>query len=419
MSNPPIILDDGIDRMSDFISQARHKPGFALPAYFYQSSLVYQNELSAIFLKSWIYAGHVSELPNPGDFQQVEFGSDSFIVVRDKQGELHALANVCRHRGARVCEEKAGNCKTFVCPYHCWTYNMDGSLRAARHMEALEGFDRADYGLKKVKLCEFEGLIFINCNPDAPDFSGPLANIRPQLAGYNLPQAKIALKRTYSFDSNWKFCLENYLECYHCATAHPAYAKLHTFEDRACNVQEQLDALWARSEKVTGIEGLIKEHRRIFNNAEAFGACISAHRYGLYEGNQTGSMDGKPVAPLMGSFEDFDGGAGDFQIGPLTYMLNYPDHCVLYRFLPRGLHETEMELVWFVRGDAEEGKDYKLDRLTDLWHRTTLEDAYIISRNAEGVHSKLFEPGPFHPEFESILQQFNAWYLAALADIPD
>ena len=137
-------------------------------------------------------------------------------------------------------------------------------------------------------------------------------------------------------------------------------------------------------------------------------------RYGLFEGYVTGSQDGKPVAPLMGNFKDYDGGAGDFQMGPVTFMLNYPDHCVLYRFIPRSLTKTDMELVWFVREDAQEGVDYDVDKVTWLWHHTTLEDEYIITRNAAGVNSRFFEPGPYHPEFEFTLQQFVHWYLHSL-----
>ena len=98
-------------------------------------------------------------------------------------------------------------------------------------------------------------------------------------------------------------------------------------------------------------------------------------------------------------------------------MLNYPDHCILYRFIPRSLTETDMELVWYVNGDAQEGADYDRDNLTWLWHHTSLEDEYIILRNSEGVNSNFFEPGPCHPEHEEILLEFIRWYLTALTGL--
>mgnify|MGYP000173780807 FL=1 len=102
-------------------------------------------------------------------------------------------------------------------------------------------------------------------------------------------------------------------------------------------------------------------------------------------------------------------------MGPLTFMLNYPDHCVLYRFIPRNLTETDMEVVWYVNGDAVEGVDYEVEKVTWLWHHTSLEDEYIILRNNEGVNSRFFEPGPYHPEYEATLMEFISWYLKALS----
>jgi Rieske 2Fe-2S family protein len=98
-------------------------------------------------------------------------------------------------------------------------------------------------------------------------------------------------------------------------------------------------------------------------------------------------------------------------------MLNYPDHCVLYRFIPRSITETDMELVWYVNGDAVEGVDYNKEDLTWLWHETSLEDEFIISRNSEGVNSHFFEPGPYHPEHEATCYEFITWYLKALSQV--
>ena len=170
----------------------------------------------------------------------------------------------------------------------------------------------------------------------------------------------------------------------------------------------------ARAEEKTGVTGITLEHSRVYRSAPAFGCCAHTRRYALYDGFDTGSRDGRPLAPLMGDFKGYDGGAGDFQLGPLAFMLNYPDHCVLYRFTPRGMASTDMELVWFVRGDAREGRDYERESLTWLWDRTTREDQFLIMRNSEGVHSRFFEPGPYHPEQERMCIEFVGWYLDAL-----
>ena len=410
-------VDDSIEKIAAMVEAEQARPDYAIDSYFYRSHLVYEKELDNLVFRSWLYAGHVSEVPNSGDYLLFDIGEDSVIIVRDKAGEVQALMNICRHRGSRVCEEQSGNRKTFVCPYHGWVYNTDGSLKAAREMDARADFDSAAHGLKKARIVVYMGLIFINCDPQAADFLGPLSNLQEQLGAYDLEHAKVAHKQTYTVNANWKLVLENYLECYHCATSHRAYARMHTLKDRDSKVADIVQAMLDRSERVTGVEGMSKAFYAIYLDAAGFGACAYTSRYGLFDGYLTGSEDGQPVAPLMGSIKNYDGGAGDFQMGPLSFMLNYPDHCVLYRFIPRGLTSTEMEVVWFVNGDAQEGVDYDRDKVTWLWHNTTLEDEFIIGRNSEGVNSRFFEPGPYHPEFEATLQQFINWYLDTMSRV--
>ena len=407
-------LDDSAERLAERVAVQRTQPGFALDAYFYRSPRVYRKELEEILYKSWLYAGHVSQVPKPGDYFLYELGEDSIIIARSQDGGVHALVNVCRHRGARVCEAAEGHRTTFVCPYHGWTYNLDGSLKAARAMGAKADFDPARYGLKTARCLVHQGLIFINADPEAADFEAALHTIEPALRPYDLPNAKVAHRQVYPVEANWKLVLENYQECYHCATAHRAYAKLHTIERLECEVRDITTAMLERAERQTGVPGITHAHYQAYGASTGFGTCAYTSRYALYDGYSTGSQGGEPVAPLMGEFKGYDGGAGDFQIGPLAFMLNYPDHCVLYRFTPRGLSDTDMELVWLVRGDAEEGLDYDRDAVTWLWDRTTREDQHIICRNRDGVNSRFFEPGPYHPEFESLCIDFVDWYLTAM-----
>ena len=406
---------DNREKMTAMASAQLEKPGFAINPYFYRSHVTYEAELEHIVFKSWLYAGHISQVAKNGDYFLFDVGEDSIIISRDNKGQIGAMHNICRHRGARVCEEPSGNRKAFICPYHGWAYGNDGHLKSAREMDQLEGFKCEDYALKKVRFVVFQGMIFINCDPNAPDFIAPLENISRQLGAYDLENAKVAERKTYRINANWKLVLENYLECYHCSSSHRQYAKLHTLEAPSEKVKPINQAMWARAEELTGVAGIAEEYYGYYNDATAFGACSYTSRYALYEGFKTGSRDGPPVAPLMGNMQGYDGGAGDFQMGPLTFMLNYPDHCVLYRFIPRNLTETDMEVVWYVNGDAVEGVDYEVEKVTWLWHHTSLEDEYIILRNNEGVNSRFFEPGPYHPEYEATLMEFISWYLKALS----
>ena len=136
-------------------------------------------------------------------------------------------------------------------------------------------------------------------------------------------------------------------------------------------------------------------------------------RHPLFEGYLTGSEDGKPVAPLLGDIPDFDGGASNLQVGPAMFGLAYSDHVVLYAFTPRGPQESDCLVVWLVRGDAVEGRDYDLDRLTWLWDVTTKADKAIIEHNQQGVNSRFYQPGPYSP-METFAIRFAEWYLKAI-----
>ncbi len=411
MQSISLSSDDSRQQLSDMLSwQARHT-GLGLAAYFYQSNRVYQHELERLIFNSWICAGHVSQIPKAGDYFLFDIDSESIIIARDAQQQVHALLNNCRHRGSRVCTEPSGHRKSLVCPYHGWVYELDGRLKSARQMDMLSQFDQQSFGLKKAQLEIHHGLIFINCDPSAPSLASDVAAIQTPLAAHELDNCKVAAVRNYSVDANWKLAVENYLECYHCATAHRSYAKMHTIKDLEVNVAEEQAKLEARCEARTGVPGIAQLHYKVYCHSNHPGGGTECSRYALYPGFVTGSKDGQALAPLLGKLKDYDGGLADFQFGPLSFLIVYPDHGVLYRFVPRGQNLTDMTLWWLVRGEAEEGKDYELGKLTWLWEKTTQEDKTIITHNSEGVNSRFYQPGPYHPEFEYACLDFVAWYL--------
>ena len=157
---------------------------------------------------------------------------------------------------------------------------------------------------------------------------------------------------------------------------------------------------------------------RFGSSASKGGEQYFYDRYPLYPDYKSGSEDGEPVAPLMGDIGGYDGGAADFQVGPVTYFLAYPDHTVVYRFLPQDVQKTDCEVVWLVDENAEEGRDYDLERLIWLWRVTTDADKAIVDRNQEGVNSRFYEPGPYS-EMERFLNQYIEWYLDRLRSQKD
>lgn len=386
-----------------------YAPGHSLDRLFYSSRALYERDVAKIWCESWLWAGHVSQIAETGDYFLFEFATESIIIVRDAEGEVRAHLNVCRHRGSRVCLETAGRARTFSCPYHGWTYKLDGSLRGARMMGA--DFDRTPYGLMPVQVQVFHGLIFIClAQGEAPDLGNALARLEPHIAPFDIANTRVVHMADYPVPANWKLALENYLECYHCARAHEEYSRSHSLKDPTSMTPQLVANMQARSLDA----GLtVEELSATGLAAEPPGADIYYRRYPLYPGYDTGSEDGKPLAPLLGSLKCFDGGASDIQIGPVNHFLAYGDHVVGYRFLPRGPQQTDIQTVWMVRKDAEAGRDYDLQRLTWLWDVTTRADERIIRNNQAGVNSIRYRPGPLAP-MEWGMSEFLRWYTKAI-----
>jgi phenylpropionate dioxygenase-like ring-hydroxylating dioxygenase large terminal subunit len=378
---------------------------YALAQAFYRDPDIYRHDIEQIFLKTWLYAGHQSEIPNVGDWFLFEFDQESVIIVRSAENEINALLNVCRHRGSRVCVESSGCSKRLTCPYHGWTYDLEGRLKAAAQMG--ESFDKSGIGLKKIHVGVLGGMIFVNFADEPAPFSLVQNGLTDCLKSYGLENARVAHRQSYPIASNWKLALENYTECYHCAPAHPEYSRGHSL----ALPEHRTKQLWQEVMARAGACGLSdKVVDQMYLTAPAFGADFYFHRYPLIREHLTGSEDGQPLAPFLGEIHAFDGGATDLQVGPVTFALLYCDHAVIYRFTPLTIDTADCDITWLVRGDAEEGKDYDKDKLTWLWDITTHADKTIIERNQQGVNSRYYEPGPLST-MEDYTWQFLSWYL--------
>jgi len=392
--------DDAIDRLI-----RAHAAGYGLARDFYVNPAVFERDMERVLRRHWHCAGHASLIPNPGDFFTVDFEhEDEVIIARDAQGAIHAFLNVCRHRGARVCSAKSGNSKAFVCPYHAWTYRLDGTLRGARHTPP--GFDPAAHGLRKIHVRNAEGALFISFAEQPLEFATVADCLRTTCGRYGWAGAKIAQRSMYEFSANWKLAVENYVECYHCGPAHPEYARTHALEQPAERI-EQLNACMEKRTRDLGVQVASANH---WQNSAAGREAIHTFRYALYDGVATGSADGSAVAPPMGEFKQYDGGVTSIHVGGTSFLVCYPDYGLIYRFIPTGCQTSKMELIWLVRGDAVEGRDYDLDKLTWLWKITTDEDKFIIERTAAGVRSHYFKPGPITPMEDKELR-YISWYL--------
>jgi len=393
----------------DIIELARkQQPMHALSQAFYRDPDIYEKDIERIFMRSWLYAGHQSEIPNPGDWFLFEMAEESVIIVRTTEGGINALLNVCRHRGSRICVEQSGCSKRLTCRYHGWTYDLEGQLKAAAHMD--ESFDKSEIALKRIHAELLDGMIFINFAREPASFDPVREGLRDCLRPYRLENARVAHRQSYPINSNWKLAVENYSECYHCGPAHPEYSKGHGIAVPGVRSGEIGRQVLARAEACGLSDQMVN---CMYLQSPGFGADFSYDRYPLVRGHISGSEDGSPVAPLMGDIRDYDGGATDLQVGPVTFGLMYCDHVVIYRFTPLGKDTTDCDITWLVNGDAVEGKDYDRDKLIWLWDVTTEADKLIIERNAAGVNSRFYQPGPFS-SMERYTWDFLEWYLEAM-----
>jgi phenylpropionate dioxygenase-like ring-hydroxylating dioxygenase large terminal subunit len=315
------------------------------------------------------------------------------------------LYNVCRHRGSLVCREPSGQVKGLVCPYHHWTYKLDGSLLAARHMP--EDFDKSQFGLHRAHVKVVEGLIFVSLAEVPADFDTVERDMTSHLKPQGLKEAKICHTRHYEVRANWKLVVENFRECYHCGPAHPEYCQIVGFAAGidSPRVMAENEALATEKEARWKEMGIDTRHIDFLPNTWHL-----ALRFPLRKGFVSQSLDGKPVAPVMGSYPDRDMGALAVVVYPTFWYESSSDHAMAMSFLPAGPTLTKVDMAWFVHPDAVEGKDYDVDRVTAFWRATGEQDWSICENNQAGVNSDHYQPGPYSP-IETDVETFIHWYL--------
>lgn len=206
----------------------------AMPPSVYTDEKFLTRELEDVFAKDWVCVGRSSSLSEPGDYITYELAGQPIFVVRDKDGVLRAMSNVCLHRMSTLLEG-AGNRKTIVCPYHAWTYNLDGSLRGAPAMELNSGFCKEQYRLPQVRCEEWLGWIMVTLNPDAPAVATQLADVENLIDDYGMEHYTETFHETHVWDTNWKILAENFMESYHLPVCHAGtIGGLSKLEDMVC-----------------------------------------------------------------------------------------------------------------------------------------------------------------------------------------
>ncbi|MBP2277448.1 MULTISPECIES: aromatic ring-hydroxylating oxygenase subunit alpha [Sphingomonas] len=375
--------------------------GHSLPQALYTGQEAFEFDLAAIFGQSWLFVGFEAELRQPGDYLSFMIGSWPVLVVHGRDGDLRAFHNSCRHRGSILCKPGEGRVARLVCPYHSWTYGLDGRLLAAGRMPEI--FDKGEHSLKPIHLERVAGAVFICLAETPPDIATMRRDLTPLLAPHNLAHAKLAHQATLVEYANWKLVMENGRECYHCASGHPELSR--SFPINASAYFDFADDTATRFE------------RRMADLAMPMGPVgedwWQAVRFPLNDGTVAMSTDGQfTVKKLMCDIGGGDTGSLRWAIEPNNFCHSTSEYTFAFSAYPVSPTETHVVSKWLVHEDAVEGVDYDIAALTDLWTRTNLQDKELAENNQLGVNSPGYTPGPYSPDAESLTLRFVDWYCA-------
>ena len=368
--------------MDVFVPARAPAGAMTLEAKWYTSPEVFAAEAGRVFARHWIAVARAADIAAPGDFLTVEVAGESIILTRNEGGELRAFYNVCRHRGTRLCEAQQGNFKRSIqCPYHAWTYGLDGDLRAARNMDKEDGFDRADWPLHRADVIEWEGFIFVNTADEPEPFERAYAPLISRFGPWEIASLRSGRRIAYDLACNWKFVFMNYSECYHCPLIHP-----------------QLETL---SPSDSGRNDLVE------------GAVLGGYSE-LNQGAQSLSSSGKRARPPLGSVSGADlRRVYYYTIFPSLLLSMHPDYVMAHYVTPLAADRTRVVCEWLFAPDEVARPDFDPSGSVEFWDLTNRQDWHVNELTQRGVASRAYRPGRYAPQ-EELLHAFDTHYLRVM-----
>ena len=359
------------------------KPEPTIPSHWYFDAEHYKRELETIWYQEWVCVGREDALARPGDYLTAEIGGQGIIVTRTEDG-LRAYHNTCRHRGSQICSKESGRFRNgrIICPYHTWTYSLDGELLATPHRLDTGSFDRANYPLYGVHLDTWRGFVFVNL-AEEPETAllDQLGSETDWVRNWPLEDMKSVHQVTKSVASNWKIYWENYSECYHCPRIHPSLCnimpayKLGTFDSREIpgwTPEDDGDAeTWAPDGKSTlpALEGLSKEEFK-----------------------------------TIVTFASFTG---------MMYLAAHRDYVRSVRLMPRGPEKVDLIIDWLLPSMHADIGQEALQPIIDFPTQVIAEDAQMCELNQKGIRSLRHHHGAL-VEQEYEIRDFHQWLRSKL-----
>ncbi|HEY6274489.1 MAG TPA: aromatic ring-hydroxylating dioxygenase subunit alpha [Terriglobales bacterium] len=331
---------------------------------YYTDPLWFEREMEAIHLDMWLGAGRAAQIPNSGDFFVRSVGNASVIITRDEQGKVRAFHNVCRHRGTLLCPEQEGKFAGRIqCPYHAWTYKLDGTLANAPHMEKVTGFREADYPLNAVASEVWDGHIFINLSAHPIPFSDHLAGLDRRFRPWRMEELAMVERRGYKLKANWKLIIQNYSECLHCPGVHPL---------------------------------LQKQSHYMSGDNEPPQPTYLGGRMDLREGVRSLTMTGKSDrCALPGLSQDDQRRVYYYCLLP-NFLLNlHPDYMLTFTLWPRAVDQTDVICEWHFHPDEIRNSGFNPHDAIEFWDITNKQDWLLSDLAQQGISSRGYQPGPY------------------------
>jgi glycine betaine catabolism A len=397
------------------------EPGHGMPGELFGRQDVFDKDVEVFFQKHWILVGVTADVPEPGDVSTVDIGKASVIIVRDDDENVRTYRNVCRHRGARLKEPGKSTVGMLVCPYHQWTYDLDGSLRHASHMG--KDFDRTCRSLIPVHTKIVGTHIFVCLDEHAPEDISRLDEIMtPRFAPYALTHTKIAHEQEMIEYGNWKLVIENNRECYHCQATHPELTASFLPEDFGfCPdnlTEESLVALEEYKTRNQACQTSWESEGFVGASYEWLGedsvTQFRTQQLVIAGEGESQTMSTKVACTkLFGNLTRRD--LGDTHMwthNSWTHVMS--DHAVISYIIPLAPDKTLVRTKWLVHADAVEGVDYNVRELTEVWIATNTQDKHLVEITHEGTQDPAYRPGTFSPFTEAYVDQFSTWYAARL-----
>jgi Rieske 2Fe-2S family protein len=347
--------------------------GRMLPNDAYTTDAVLAWEREQFFARTWLCAGRVSDLDEPGQRRGVRVAGEGVLLVRGDDGTLRAFANTCRHRGHELLPCGATAWRAAIhCPYHAWTYGLDGALLATPRFEPPPCFDPAQNGLVALRVNEWNGWAMVNLSGDAPPLREHVGALDDLLANYRCDRLVSGAAHDYTIAANWKLPIENFHECYHCPTIHP---ELCVVSPPTSGENYALPGMW-----VGGTMDL-----------EPFAATMSMD--GRSGGVELPDLDEKQRREILyvGLF-------------PNLLISAHPDYVMTHRIEPQSPTRSSVECEWLFAPEAAASDGFDPSYAVDFWDVTNRQDWSACEGVQRGLASRGFRPGPFAAQEDAVQQ---------------